>query len=276
MIQALWKNRKVVTFHYLLSLLSALAVAIPFYRTLLLETEHTLALDRLISDFDFMIFTDALRAFSEALRPYLFRVLLLAGIAALGTTFFSGGFTDAVLQNKFRVQRFLIHSRRYWGRMLVLGIITGLLALICTGLAVLISLLMTGLVKEPDHRMAVLRHAPAVLFFLLGQGFLFLLWDYARVILVGTAERSVLRALTGAVRTVTGSSRPALLLISVLLATLAGLGLYLLADALIGMHSAAGITVMILIQQVYIYYRTFLRLLHLKLAAGQVQNLTRF
>ncbi|MBX2953717.1 MAG: hypothetical protein KF870_14545 [Leadbetterella sp.] len=274
MIQALWKNRNVVTFHYLLSLLSALAVAIPFYRTLLLETGHTLALNSLIADFDFMIFMDALRAFSEVLRPYLLRVLLLAAIAALGTTFFSGGFTDAVLQNKFRMQRFLIQSGRYWGRMLILAIVTGLLALICTALAVFISVLAKGLTDEPDHRMALLRHVPAVLFFLLGQGFLFLVWDYARVILVGTTEKSVSGAFTGAIRTVTHSFRPALLFISLLLAVLAGLGLYLLTDKLI--RSAAGVIVIVLVQQVYIYYRTFLRLLHLKLAAGQVQNLTRF
>lgn len=270
MIQALWKNRKTVTFHYLLSLLSALAVAIPFYRTLLLETGHTLALDHLVRGFDFMIFTDAVRAFSEVLRPVILRVFFLVCLAALAATFFSGGFIDAVINNQFRIPRFFIYSRRFWGRTLVLGIITGLFALIGTLIAALISLLMTALVKEPDHRTAVLLHAPAVLFFLLAQGFLFLLWDYARVILVSTAERSVFQALARAVRIVTRSSRPALLLIFVLGAGLAGLGLYLFLDKLTGMTSATGIAAMILVQQVYIYYRTFLRLLHIKLAADQV------
>lgn len=269
MIKALWRNKKVVTFQYLLSLFSALILVIPFYKTLLLETGHTLALDLLIKDFDFMIFTDALRAFSEALNPYIFRVFLLVAITALAGTFFSGGFIDAVIHDKFRFQRFLIHSKRFWGRTLALGAVIGLFALICTLIAVIVSLLMMALFKEPDHRTAVLLHAPAVIFFLLSQGFLFLLWDYSRVILVSTGKKGVFSALAGALRILTRSYRPVLFLISVLLAGLAGLGLYLFLDGLIGMTSPIKIAAMLLIRQMYIYYRTFLRLLHIKLASHQ-------
>ncbi|MCD8540506.1 MAG: hypothetical protein LRY55_12625 [Leadbetterella sp.] len=272
MIKALWKNKKTVTFQYLLSLLSALAVVIPFYRTLLLDTGHTLALDTLVKDFDFMVFTDALRAFSDVLRPYIFRVFLLLGIAALAVPFFSGGFIDAVIHNKFRFQRFLIHCRRFWGPTLGLALITGLFVLISTVLTVGISLLMTALFKEPDHRTAVLLHVPALLFFLLSQGFLFLLWDYSRVILVTTGKKDIFNALAAALRIVTRSSRPALLLAAVLLAGLAGLGLYLLLDKAIGMTSPLTITVMLLLQQGFIYYRLFLRMLHIKLASGQVNS----
>lgn len=257
-----------VTFQYLFSLFSALVVVIPFYKTLLLETGHTLALNLLIKDFDFMIFTDALRVFSEALTPYIFRVFVLVAIAVLAGTFFSGGFIDAVINDKFRFQRFLIHSKRFWGRTVALGAIIGLFAVICTIIAVITSLLMMTIFKEPDHRTAVLLHVPAVIFFGLSQGFLFLLWDYSRVILVST--KGVFNALVGALRILTRSYRPLLFLISVLLAGLAGLGLYLLLDQVIGMSSLIKITVMLLIQQIFIYYRIFLRLLHIRLASHQV------
>lgn len=270
MIKALWRNKKVVTFHYLLSLLSALVVVIPFYKTLLLETGHTLALNFLVKDFDFMIFTDAVRVFSEAIKPYIFRVFLLTGIAVLAGTFFSGGFIDAVIHDKFRFQRFLIHSKRFWGRTLALGALIGLFSLICTLIAGTLSLLMMNLFKEPNHRTAVLLHLPAAIFFLLSQGFLFLLWDYSRVILVNTKE--VFSALAGALRILTRSYRPLLLLISVLLASLAGLGLYLFLDKVIGMTSPIKIIAMLLVQQVFIYYRIFLRLLHIKLASHLVNT----
>lgn len=273
MIQALWKNKKVVVFYYLLSLLSALMVAVPFYRTLQEGSGYSLATEALVKDFDFMIFTDTLRVLSENLLPFIPQLLLLAGITALAGIFFSGGVIDAVMNDRFRVRRFFIFSARFLNRMLMLGMILGALALLSACIAVLISWLMMKLIPAPDHREAVLLHVPAVIFFLLCLAGLFLLWDYSRVILVSRREKSIFGALAGAFRLLSRPRRPLLFFLYVLAAGLAGRGLYLLPDHLIGMTSPLKMILMIIIQQAYIFYRIFIRLLHIRLA-GSVKTAT--
>lgn len=96
-----------VFFMYAVGFVLAMLVARPFYVTFLNEANTSVALDKLIADFDFMIFTDFFHHSQKAFQPFLPLVFTLGIVYLLLNTFFAGGILDATEQEKFKFPRFL-------------------------------------------------------------------------------------------------------------------------------------------------------------------------
>lgn len=265
-ILSLWKNKGVVTLSYCISVLFSLIIAVPFLKTLINISENTLSLNTLIEDFDYMIFTDATRIYSTALQPYILWFLVVLSFYIFVYSFLSGGITDALINKKLKLSRFLVQSYRYWGRTFGLGLLILLLSLIFIVVSVSIGVLMQEVIENHNHRSIVLVQLPAFFLFLISHIYLFLIWDYSRILLLKKQNFRASEAFTKAINLTFSNFYPLKTLLVIACLGLAGLGIYLFLDEIIGMSSAFTILLMFVIQQLFIYFRGFIRLLNLKMA----------
>jgi hypothetical protein len=265
-ILSLWKNKGIVTFSYCISVLFSLVIAIPFYSTLIKVSDHTLSLNSLIEDFDYMIFTDALRMYGTTLMPYIPRFIGIFLIYILTYTFLSGGIIDTILHKKLKFTRFILQSYRYWGKTFLLLLYVTIFSILLLIISISLGVISNNLFDVHTHRSILLVQFPALFTFAMGQLYLFLLWDYARVLLVKKQNLRVTDAFTKAMQLTFPNFYPLKNLVSILILGLGGLGIYLLLDYGIGMTSSVTIIVMFIAQQIFIYFRGFMRVLHLKMA----------
>ncbi len=265
-ILSLWKNKGAVTLSYCISVLFSLIIAVPFYNTILQVSENTLSLNTLVKDFDYMIFTDVTRLYGDALKPYILWFMVLLCVYLIIYSFISGGIIDAVINKKLKLSRFFVQSYRYWGKTLGLGLLLLFLSLILIIVSVSVGVLMQNLIENHNHRSIILVQLPALILFALSHIYLFLIWDYARVLLIKTQNLRGIEAFTRAFNLTLSNFYPLKTLLLIVLLGCAGLGIYLLLDKLIGMTSALTIILMFVFQQLFIYFRGFIRLLNIKLA----------
>lgn len=260
-IKLLWKNKAVVSLYYLISLALSGIFAFSIYKTLL--SKATLSLNPLIRDFDFMLFMDALRVYKSSLVPYGLTLLYIVAFYGFLHTFLTGGIIYAVITNKLRFQRFFIYSWRYWAKNLLYTTITALFFLCVVTLSISIIYLSNDALKNPNFRTNILINVPGMVFLLVCSIILFLFWDYSRVLAYKYPLKS--RTFKNAWKIILTKRFPIKTFTILTLFTLMLLGIYLLLDYFMGMTNVYTIVFMIVTQQIYIYLRIFLRLLHYKL-----------
>jgi hypothetical protein len=124
-----------VFFLYAAGFVLSMLVARPFYLTFLNEANTSVALDKLVTDFDFMIFTDFFHQSQNAFRPFLPLIFTLGMVYLLLNTFFAGGILDATNQYKFKFPRFFEASAQYFGRFAMLLIFLFIFLMVLVSLA---------------------------------------------------------------------------------------------------------------------------------------------
>ena len=86
-----FSSKKIITILYSILLLLALALAIPFSKTIKVEAGNSMAITKLLNDFNYTVYTDFMREAGKSIKPYISTAFWVAILYLLFTIFFSGG-----------------------------------------------------------------------------------------------------------------------------------------------------------------------------------------
>jgi hypothetical protein len=256
----LFKKPLSVFFLYAVGFVLAMLVARPFYVTFLNEANTSVALDKLVADFDFMIFTDFFHQSQKAFQPFLPLIFTLGIVYLLLNTFFAGGILDAMEQDKFKFPRFFEASAQHFGRFAMLLVFLFIFLMVLVSLAGMFFFIFAAIAEGGSEKDYILWMIPPVLILVYFIGFVVIMGDYGRVMLFKSTTLTPYGAFWKAFSYIL--KRPtaiALFWLIIVLGIILSV-VYLGIDSLIGMHSGLTIFVMSLVQQVFVFGRTFLKI----------------
>ena len=269
---------------YGVTLVLGLLVALPFYNTLLVEDQNSLAFLNLLNGFDYTVFSDFMHRSGRTLTPLLSVGRWLGIIYVFLSVFFSGGiltrftqFSTLSVTDSFTVGVFWQACSYYTGRFLRLFFVT--LLFICVGAGLwlvigsLVGIALSDTVTERGE------FGIGVLFFTLfalTATLLFCIGDYAKVQMVLEDETNAFRAFGQAGRLVLRNLSRTYGLYWLLILIGTGLfGTYFLLDDVILMSNWSTILVMFVVQQVLIFARVGLKVWSLGTAYTVYQTLPK-
>ncbi len=231
-----------------------------FLLAMLVEANTSVALDKLVADFDFMIFTDFFHQSQKAFKPFVPLVFVLALVYLLLNTFFAGGILDATEQEKFTMPRFFESSAKHFGRFAMLLVFLFIFLMALVSLAGMFFFIFAAIAEGGSEKGYILWMIPPVLILVYFVGFAVIMGDYGRVMLFKSSSLTPYSAFWKAFSYI--FKRPtaiALFWVIIVLGIILSV-VYLGMDSLIGMHSGLTIFVMFLAQQVFVFARTFLKI----------------
>lgn len=259
--RGLLNNWKIVLVIYLLSLIVSLLVARPFYVTILTEANGTVALDALIPKFDFMIFSDFINQSIKAFRPFLSFTAIVFVFFGLVYTFLSGGILDIFESGVFDSISFFQNSLKFFGKFLVILIFELILIIIAICFAGIFFFIFASIAEGGTERTYFYAMLPPLILLIYFLSVAFLSAEYARISIFKTDNKtwsSFLNSIGFVIRKPLTLGLFWLICVIGIVISLFYLGI----DSFIGMSSGLTIFIMFLVQQLVIFGRAFLKLLH--------------
>lgn len=249
-----------VFFIYAFGFVLAMLVARPFYVTFLNEANTSVALDKLIADFDFMIFIDFFHQSQKAFQPFLPLVFTLGIVYLLLNTFFAGGILDAPEQEKLKFPRFFEASARQFGRFALLLVFLFIFLMVLVSLAGMFFFIFAAIAEGGSEKDYILWMIPPVLILVYFVGFVVIMGDYGRVMLFKSPTLTTYGAFWKAFSYIFKWPSAIALFWMIIVLGIILFVVYLGIDSLIGMNSTLTIFVMFVVQQVFVFARTFLKI----------------
>ncbi|HMQ50242.1 MAG TPA: hypothetical protein PKA00_22705 [Saprospiraceae bacterium] len=217
--------RRMVLLLYVLLVLLALLVVLPFQALINRVAGHSLSLEGLLKGWDYTFWNDFMNEYGAALTPVLQLSLLAMGVYLLAMIFFLGGIFSLFVHTPSVWDRALFwgQSARFFGRMLRLSIYFWLMqAAILAAFGALYLSLSKGLSPyQLDNDALIMGNLRLLLPFYLLVAVIVLMWqDYAKVVLVAQDEKRLYRPILAAWRFVFRHFAAAFVLYITLLALL--------------------------------------------------------
>lgn len=254
------RNWQMTLFIFIINLVFAVIIAQPFYATLSQQAANSMEMNKIVEDFDFMVFSDFLRVSGKKLT-YLFPLILILGIIYfLLNLFFAGGIIDkyANPNESFSVSRFMNASKRYFFRFLGIFLLQILLSIVALAIVGIFFVLAGNMAEGGSERTYFYAFLIPFSIFVILFSIVWQISDYAKV-MTYKENCSIWKAYTSAIKYVFQNPKT-IGLYWILIGIFLILSLiYLFIDVKIGMTSALTIGVMFVLQQVYIFLRIFLR-----------------
>ncbi len=256
---------------YAFTLGLALLVALPFYGTLKVEDQNSLAFLTLLDGFDYTVYSDFMQQSSRAIRPLLSVGRWLGILYVFLSVYVSGGILYQFAQprttgstSRFNTGVFWQACSHYFGRFGRLFGVTLLFVLVLFGIPAVITVIVLAVLLLTETS---LTERGQFLIGLAGFGMAAVLatlvlciGDYAKVVMFREDERNAFRAFGRAGRLVLGNLSRTYGLYSLLILIGVGLfGLYFLIDGLITMRNWPTIIIMLVVQQALIFARVGLK-----------------
>jgi hypothetical protein len=254
------RHWQMALFIFIINLIFALIIAQPFYSTLSEQTGNSMAMDKLVKDFDFMVFSDFLR-FSGQKLMFLFPIILVLGIIYfLLNLFFAGGIIDKYGNPNeiFSVGKFMNASKRYFLRFLGVFLLQILLSIVALAFSGILFVLAGNIAKGGSERTYFYAFLVPFSVFIILFSIVWLISDYAKI-MIYKENCGVWKAFVASIKYVFQNLKTiglSWILIGILLILSL---IYLFVDAKIGMTSALTIGLMFVLQQVFVFVRIFLR-----------------
>ena len=186
------KTKKLVLTIYLITIVFALVLAIPFENTIKSEAGSSMAFTSLLKDFDYTVYKDFMNKYSISIQPYLSTAFWMGMFYILFTIFFEGGIFTILKrkEEKYSLINFWGGSTKYFSRFLRLAIYSIIIQVI-VALAIYIPLL--GFIDSSFSSMA--SEATAFYIFLTGAIihilifiFILVVTDYTKIMIVENEE----------------------------------------------------------------------------------------
>lgn len=249
---------------YAINVLFALVVALAFRSTVLASVGTTMAIDALVRDFDYTVFSDFWHHFGNRINPLLTHVAWLALLYMLFSVFLGGGILATLRERDkpFSLGEFFRNCGNYFARFfrifLFFAVIAALLSVVWGGI---LFMLFGALTQDATtERAYVLWGLTLFAIFCLPILILVLIADYARVETVLNDRSRMRKAFWDAtkfvfrnVRRTVGLQLVILVIIGLIIAA------YWLIEAQIGMTSGITILVMFIAQQATVGARVWAR-----------------
>ena len=253
-------------FIYIVGFTLAFVVARPFYLTLLSETNGSMGLDVLVSKFSFMYFSDFLSVSGKALKPFQSLILLIGAIYIFLNIYFSGGILDSFKNKSFNFSSFFSSCTNYFGRFILLYVYSFWLLIILLGLTYLLFSIFVRFASGGNERTYFFALLPPLAIMLQLIGFVIVQNDYGKVIIGQNPSLKPSEAFWNSMIFIWRNPSTLIAFWIIVFAGLLSAIMYLLLDNSIGMHSGITIFVMFIIQQLFVFFRTFLKVLTLAYA----------
>lgn len=266
---------RLVALLYGITLVLGLLAALPFYRTLLVEDQNSLAFENLLCGFDYTVYSDFMHRSERTLAPLMSLGRWLGLLYVLLSVFFSGGilawfsqFSTLHSTDSFSLGTFWQACTYYVGRFIRLFGITLLAVLLGAGfwlvVGSLVGVAMSNTFTERGEFWI------GFFFFVLAAltaTLLLCISDYAKVLMVQEDQKRVFWAFRRAGRMVLHNIGKTYGLYGLLIGIGTALfGIYFLFDEIILMHNWPTILFMFIIQQILIFARMILKVWSLGVA----------
>ena len=250
---------------YIITLILALLLAIPFRSMLNKIAGNSMSIESMIKGFDFTTYSDFLRSAGHAVYPFITSAVLIGILYFVFTVFFAGGILKFLNDEnlKFSAGIFFENCAVYFFRFLRLAVYILILQLIFAfiifvPLGMVLAFVSDSVQNESAFFYIVLTCLIVYLFFFL---LVLIIGDYAKIILFVNDSRKSLKSVWSAVKFVFKHFISTYLLYLLLLvAPLLLFALYFYLDNVIGAVSALTILIMFLIQQVLVWLRTWIKI----------------
>lgn len=257
-----------VSLLYGITLVLGLLAALPFYTTLIVEDQNSLAFLNLLGGFDYTVFSDFMHRSGRAIAPLMSVGRWVGVLYVLLSIFFAGGILARFTQfhalrstNSFSIGLFWQACSYYVGRFMRLFGVTLLFVLAGSGLWLVVgSLVGITLSDTLTERGEFWIGVVFFTLFTFTATFILCIGDYAKVLMVREDEANAFRAFGRAGRLVVRNIGKTYGLYCLLILIGTGLfGIYFLIDEAVPMSNWFTILLMLIVQQALIFTRVGLK-----------------
>lgn len=278
------RSARLLVLLYGITLVLGLLVALPFYNTLTVEDQNSLAFLNLLDGFDYTVFSDFMHRSRRTLAPLMSVGRWMGILYVFLSVYFSGGilarFTQAPAPratDSFSVGLFWQACGYYAGRFLRLFGVTFLFVLVGAGLWLVIgSLVGVALSDTLTERGLFWTGLLFFVLFALTATFVLCIGDYAKVMMVREDKTNAFRAFGRAGRLVLRHIGKTYGLYCLLILIGTGLfGIYFLIDGAILMSGWLTILLMFVVQQALVFARVGLKVWSLGTACYVYETLPK-
>ncbi|PJA98484.1 MAG: hypothetical protein CO128_07075 [Ignavibacteriales bacterium CG_4_9_14_3_um_filter_30_11] len=262
-ISSTLKKLKILSMLYVLTLIFALAVAIPFKDTISTNIGSSLAAIKLLKDFDYTTYSNFMHLFGDTIKPLYRTAFLLGIIYMLFFVFFSGGILSSIKNNTNSLSQFWADSWTYFPRFFRLFLYSFLVMVIIT---ILVFFPIAGIIAAVSNS----TKSEETYFYIISSGIIIYLFlisiivlvsDYSKIMLISDNAfrpfRTMLRSVSYIFKHFFSIYGMNLLFI---ITGLALFVLYFIITDKVGMVSGFTIFIIFLIQQLFITCRLFLKI----------------
>jgi hypothetical protein len=258
-------TKKLVTTIYVITLLMALMLAIPFGNTIQKEAGNSMAFNALLKGFDYTVYQDFMNHSGDVIRPYIATAFWLGIFYLLFTIFFEGGILTVLKrkEDKFTLRFFWEASAKYFSRFFRLAIYMIIIQVITAVIIFMIfAQIISSAYKSASNEISLFYTIVAgVIIYLLIFIFLLTVTDYAKIMLVENDEyrpfRTILRSFVFVFKHFLSTYFLYLLLLIVPILLFA---IYFKLESAIGMTSGLKILIIFIIQQLLVWSRIFTKI----------------
>ncbi|MFH0992490.1 MAG: hypothetical protein V1799_21020 [bacterium] len=242
---------------YLINGLFAVVLALAVQSVLASRLGSSLALNEMLSDFDFQVFDDFLQYHGGDISALFRQILWLFSAYMLVNTFTVGGVLARLRETEspFSLRSFFAGCGEYFGRFLrLLCLILPVVIVVSIIWGGILSVVFSSLSSGASSEVPVFYFAlMMILLFLLPIMLLAILSDYAKIAIVLHSERSVLKSFRKSFLFILRNFFSTMILqIFLLLLALLFFAVYVLLDLAVGMSDGMTIIVMAGMQQLFI------------------------
>lgn len=254
---------KLPLFLYALSSAFALGAAAFFYKIVFSAADGSLAVNKLLADFNYMVYSDFVRLHGNKFRSLFLIILLFGVVFFIFNAFLTGGIFGELKSNeKFSFKTFLRVGFSTFGSYLLLAVIQVIvltITLLISGILFTVAFMAADGGNERDYFFWSLPPLILTLFIL---SIVVVIFDYARCLLFENRRFNAFEDFGKGFRYIFKYfSTVGFYWIIIGLHILVGLT-YLLFDAVLGMSSVLTVVLMFVFQQAVVFARSFLRVMN--------------
>lgn len=257
-------SKKIVSIIYGITILFASIIAITLYSAVISKVGSRLELYKLLPDFNYTIYTDFMNNYGELIRPLAQMALWFGVLYFFFTVFFAGGIlkTFEVSLVKSKAQTFFAGCAKYFFRFLRLGIYTLLIQLFFfITIAAVFSFVLGNASEASTEPQLFVIIVGWILIHLLFFILISLVSDYAKIILVKEDSKKVWSALyNGFIFAFRRIYLTLPLYILLIIIPLVLIVIYLLLDNIISTQNMLTVTIVFLMQQIFIWLRLLIKI----------------
>lgn len=265
------QNWKIVLLIFFINLCLGLCLAFPAFNILQTESNHSLAFNNLISDFDFTVFTDFLNKNSKSLKPLLPITFITTAFYICLNIFFSGGIlSQFTIRDTFRLSDFFKNSAHYFLNFLLIFLIQLVLNIIALITSIVLFGVFGTIADGKTEPTFVAWMIPPFIFMVFCVTFLLNVGDYAKVLLHRDELLNPWKAFWKAFVYIFKNLKTMSIYWAVLLVAGILMLFYLWLESISGMTSGITIWLFFLVQQAFIFCRVFIRIWNLSNAYDYV------
>lgn len=252
---------EIILLVYLLHLIPGVVIAGRFYQKSVAEANGSLALNKLLPDFDYMVFSDFMRYHGKAFLPEVLIGLGVAGVFFLLSNLLIGGvfYHYKAQPQRFSFNKFIQEGWRMFGKYLLILLVEIFLLLIVFMLSGIFYFIFALVAEGGNERTYILWLLVPTVLLIFMSSVVIVISDYTRYFAFEFKQLGVWQGVGKAASYVLGNFRTVGLYWIVLGIGICLLLIYLGVDALVGMSNLPTVIFMFVIQQLLVVGRVLLK-----------------